>query len=78
MMDMTKLQLEALKIECDYPHPSTRKEIVSNIKDWVCGDIEGTFDYAIKHGYLEKAGEDIIFGTLWKATEKLQKYTKPE
>ena len=75
---MKGLKLSTLKIECKDGDPRTRRDIVSNMEDWAWGDVEETFDYAIKHGYLEKAGEDGPFGTLWKATEKLQKYTKPE
>ena len=76
-MDMNELRLQSLKTKCRDMRPRTRRRIVSDIKDWIWGDIEGTFDYAVEHGYLKKAGENWD-GDLWVATEKLQKYDKPE
>ena len=73
---MTKLRLYALKGECYRGNPRTRYSIVSNIKNWIWGDIEGTFDYAIEHGYLERVGEEQGPNTLWKPTKKLERYKK--
>ena len=74
MMDRSELRLYSLKITCQAMAPATRHKLVSNIKDWVWGDIEGTFDYAIKHNYIKNTGKDWLGDDLWQSTEKLKKY----
>ena len=57
---MGKLKLHVPKTVCNGPYPRPRREIVSNIKNWIWGDIKGTFDYAIKHGYLKKQKTIVV------------------
>lgn len=73
-MAMPKLELWVLKAECYRGNPRTRHHIVSNIKDWILGDIEATFDYAIKHGYMESRRRTRTkhFTDAYKKTPKIR------
>lgn len=55
------LELESLRGRCKDIHPRTRQQIIS-VEDWTPGDIEGTFDYTVKHDYLKNHAKIIVAG----------------
>ena len=69
---MNQRDLLMLKIELEYPQPRTRLDITSEIRNWVSGDPDSAFDYAVEQGLIEKTGEDYSGTALWKATKKFQ------
>ena len=68
---MTYLPLQELMIEFEYPHPRTKHDVVSEIKNWVGGNVEGAFDYAAKKGYIKKTGKDRLGDDLWEWADTL-------
>ena len=77
---MRDQDLHRLKIEFEHQQPCTKESVISEIANWVGGDPEGAFDYAEKHGFIEKTGKKSLGYDLWQTTNKFteKNLTPPE